>query len=82
MFDNPQPCGPRVEVGKSWIFMSFSLRGTFLVGLNFNCACVEDVCPMTPRTRFKDCRFNWFCSMSKISKGGSQMRNFTIFLRT
>ena len=53
-----------------------------LVGRNFNGACVRDLCTMTPTTKFKDCRFNWFCSMSKISRGGSQMRNFTTFLRT
>ena len=50
------------------------------MGLNLNCACVGDLCPMTPRTKIKHCRCNWFCCMSKISKGGSEMRNFTIFL--
>ena len=40
--DNPQPSGPRILVGKGWIFISFWSGGAFLVGRIFNCACVGD----------------------------------------
>ena len=53
------------------------------MGRNFNCACVGDLCTMTPRkkkTRIAVVIGSFLCE--KISKGGSQMRNFTTLLRT
>ena len=43
--------------------MSLWSRGALLVGRIFNCACVGDVCLMTPRTENKSCCENSFCSM-------------------
>ena len=82
MFDNPQPPGPRSLVGKGWIFMSFRSRGAFLVGRNFNCGCVGDLCTMTPRKKRRIAVVIGSVLCQKISKGGSEMRNFTTFLRT
>ena len=44
------------------------------MGRIFKCACVADVCPMTPRTKKKDCHEN--------SQGGGRMRKFITCIRS
>ena len=40
LIDNPRLSGPRIIVGKGWIFMSFWSSCAFLVGRIFKCVCV------------------------------------------